>query len=49
MNLLNSYRQWRSYHRTVNELNKLSRRELDDLGLSYSDIPRVARSHARGN
>ena len=47
MSILNDYRRWRSYRRTVNELQSLSRRELDDLGLSRSDIPRVARTGRR--
>ena len=43
MDLMNSYRKWRSYRRTVNELNALSTRELTDLGLGRADIERVAR------
>ena len=43
MNLINDFRRWRSYRRTVNELQGLSKRELDDLGISRADIPRVAR------
>jgi uncharacterized protein YjiS (DUF1127 family) len=43
MNLINSYRNWRRYRETVNELSRLSNRELSDLGLSRSDIPYVAR------
>ena len=43
MNLIRNYRNWRRYRDTVNELNRLSTRELNDLGLSRSDIPFVAR------
>ena len=43
MNLVNDFRRWRAYRRTVNELSSLSRRELDDLGISRSDIEFVAR------
>ena len=34
------------YRETVRELSRLSNRELDDLGLSRSEIDFVARSHA---
>jgi uncharacterized protein YjiS (DUF1127 family) len=34
------------YRETVRELSRLSDRELDDLGLSRSEIPFIARSHA---
>lgn len=37
------YAQRRLYRQTVRELAALSPRELDDLGLSRSDITRVAR------
>ena len=47
MDILKNYRQWRSYRNTVNELNKLSARELNDLGLSRTDIPRAARGGNR--
>lgn len=43
MNLIRNYRNWRRYRETVSELNRLSNRELTDLGLSRSDIPFVAR------
>ena len=44
MNMFGSYRKWRNYRRTVAELNTLSNRELDDLGIIRGDIPAVARS-----
>ncbi|MCL7997603.1 DUF1127 domain-containing protein [Brucella pseudogrignonensis] len=43
MNLIRSYSNWRRYRDTVNELNQLSTRELNDLGISRADIPYVAR------
>ena len=43
MNLFRSYNNWRRYRETVNELNQLSSRELNDLGISRADIPFVAR------
>lgn len=46
MNVFGSFKKWRNYRRTVTELNALSNRELDDLGINRGDIPHVAR-HAR--
>lgn len=43
MNLIRNYRNWRRYRETVTELNRLSNRELSDLGVSRSDIPAIAR------
>ncbi|MGJ8533324.1 MAG: DUF1127 domain-containing protein [Alphaproteobacteria bacterium] len=43
-----SYRNWRQYRKTVGELSRLSRRELDDLGIAPYDIPQVARRSTRG-
>jgi len=43
MNLIRNYRNWRDYRNTVSELNRLSTRELSDLGITRSDIPFVAR------
>ena len=43
MNLIRNYRNWRRYRDTVNELNRLTSRELNDLGISRGDIPFVAR------
>lgn len=43
MNVLGKFQQWRSYRRTVNELNALSSRELDDLGISRGEIHYIAR------
>lgn len=46
MDLMRSFRNWRRYRATVNELSRLSDRELSDIGLSRSDIPFVARRAA---
>ncbi|OQM76790.1 DUF1127 domain-containing protein [Manganibacter manganicus] len=43
MNLIRSYRNWRVYRDTVNELGRLSNRQLDDLGISRHEIRQVAR------
>ncbi|PYE88135.1 DUF1127 domain-containing protein [Phyllobacterium leguminum] len=43
MKLLRSYNNWRRYRETIGELNRLSNRELTDLGISRADIPHVAR------
>ena len=43
MDLIRNYRNWRRYRATVNELSRLSNRELNDIGLSRSEIPSVAR------
>jgi len=40
-------RRWRRYNRTVAELSHLSNRDLADLGLSRSDIPRIAREASK--
>ena len=42
MNIIRNFQNWRRYRNTVNELNRLSNRELTDLGLTRSDIPAVA-------
>ncbi len=44
MNMIGSFRKWRNYRRTVNELSSLSNRELDDLGINRGDISAVARN-----
>jgi uncharacterized protein YjiS (DUF1127 family) len=35
-------REWRKYNQSVSELSRLGDRELADIGISRSDIPRVA-------
>jgi len=39
-------REWRLYNRSVGELSRLGDRELADIGISRSDIARVAWTHA---
>ena len=36
------FARWRLFRRTLAELSALDRRELDDLGLPYGDLPNVA-------
>jgi uncharacterized protein YjiS (DUF1127 family) len=43
MNIKKAYQDWRDYRNTVNELSRMSERELNDLGISRGDIPFVAR------
>ena len=42
MNLIRNYRNWRRYRDTVNELSRLTNRELSDLGISRAEIHAVA-------
>jgi uncharacterized protein YjiS (DUF1127 family) len=44
MNMIRNYRNWRRFRKTVNELSRLTDRELDDMGLRRGDIHSVARS-----
>lgn len=43
MNLIRNYRNWRAYRDTVNELGRLSNRQLEDLGIARGEIERIAR------
>ncbi|RCL02387.1 MAG: hypothetical protein JSC161_000817 [Candidatus Tokpelaia sp. JSC161] len=43
MNIIRSFKKWRRYRFTINELSKLSSHELYDLGICRSEIPLVAR------
>ena len=45
--LKSRYTTWKRYTRTLQELEALSSRELADLGISRSDIPRLAREAVR--
>lgn len=47
MNIKRSYAAWRKYRQTVNELSRMSDRELSDLGIGRGDISSVARSASR--
>lgn len=38
-----SFKNWRKYRSTFNELNRMSDRELSDIGVSRGDIPFVAK------
>ncbi len=44
MNVARSFNNWLKYRQTVNELGRMSSRELQDLGISKADIHRVARA-----
>lgn len=46
--ILTAIRQRRIYERTVAELNNLTDRELNDLGISRFSIPELARESAYG-
>ncbi|MEM9105935.1 MAG: DUF1127 domain-containing protein [Pseudomonadota bacterium] len=43
MSLKNSFSNWRQYRNTCKVLNRMSDRELNDIGLERADIPSVAR------
>ena len=43
MNLIRNFRNWRRYRETVNELSRLSNRELNDLGITRAEIHGIAR------
>jgi uncharacterized protein YjiS (DUF1127 family) len=47
--LVRMIRAWKRYNRSVAELSILGDRELADIGISRSDISRVAWSAARRN
>jgi len=34
--------EWKRYNQSINELSRLGDRELADIGISRSDIPRIA-------
>ena len=48
MNIIGSYKMWKRVRQTRTQLNALSFRELDDLGINRSDIPFIANRAARG-
>jgi uncharacterized protein YjiS (DUF1127 family) len=45
--LIRLFRSWRRYEASVRELSRLGDRELADIGISRSDIPRIAWDNAR--
>ena len=47
MGIRQTYRKWTAYQQTVRELAALDNRQLNDLGISRSDIQKIAREHAR--
>ena len=47
MNIARSFANWRKYRQTVVELDRMSNRELNDLGIARNDIQRVARLAVR--
>ncbi|HUN96264.1 MAG TPA: DUF1127 domain-containing protein [Bradyrhizobium sp.] len=48
LSLIRMIRNFREYQRNMSELAALSDRELADIGLDRSDIPRVAAGHYNG-
>jgi uncharacterized protein YjiS (DUF1127 family) len=40
--LVRFIQEWKRYNRSLNELSRLGDRELADIGISRSDIPRVS-------
>lgn len=48
MDIRKTFRKWGAYQQTVRELSSLDNRQLNDLGISRSDINRIARDHASG-
>ena len=45
MDIRKTLRKWAAYQQTVRELNALDNRQLTDLGITRSDISRIARDH----
>jgi len=48
LSLIRMIQAFRDYQRNVAELSQLTDRELADIGLDRSDIPRVAAGHYNG-
>jgi uncharacterized protein YjiS (DUF1127 family) len=44
MNPIRTFRNWRRYNETVRELNRLTDRQLGDLGIARGNIASVART-----
>ena len=40
--LVRFIQSWKNYNRSLNELSRLGDRELADIGVSRSDLPRLA-------
>ena len=45
MDIRKTFQKWAAYQQTVRELNALDNRSLSDLGISRTDIQRIARNH----
>lgn len=46
MGIRNTIRRWAAYQQTMRELTALDNRQLNDLGITRSEIQRIARDHA---
>lgn len=46
MNLIENYREWRRYRNAVSQLDRLSDRELRDVGILRGDIPYIVRKRS---
>jgi uncharacterized protein YjiS (DUF1127 family) len=46
--LVRMVRAWRRYNESLRELNRLDDRELADIGITRSDIQRIAWESSRG-
>jgi uncharacterized protein YjiS (DUF1127 family) len=47
MGIRQTLKKWSAYQQTVRELAALDNRQLSDLGISRTDITKIAREHAR--
>ena len=47
MGIRQTFKKWAAYQQTVRELTALDNRQLNDLGITRTDITRIARDHAR--
>ena len=47
MDIRKTFKKWAAYQQTVRELAALDNRQLTDLGITRTDITRIARDHAR--
>jgi uncharacterized protein YjiS (DUF1127 family) len=44
--IVSAFQQWRRYNDSLRELSRLGDHELADIGITRSDIPRVAWEHS---
>jgi uncharacterized protein YjiS (DUF1127 family) len=47
LHIVRFIQMWKRYNASLRELSQLGDRELADIGISRSDIPRVAWDHAQ--